>query len=79
MISSWWLLSVNVTAVANPDNQDSQCPVLYVGNHAIVTYAVLSEFTKTRTLEAFPNASRVIQGGNALMQERQDAPGNLLI
>lgn len=71
--------AVNLTAIANLQNQDAHHTILDVGNDSVVAHAVLPKLSQLGALECFANTARVIKLRNALTQERHDALGYGLI
>jgi hypothetical protein len=60
-------LTVHLTAIANPHNEDTQSAILNAADDSVIAYAVFPELAQLGTLEGFPNAAWVVKRSNALM------------
>ena len=60
-------LAVNLAAIANLNNEDSQSAILYAADDSVIAYAVFPQLAQLGTLECFANAAGVVKHSNTLM------------
>lgn len=70
----WQSAIVDVLAIADPDDDDSENVVVNVSDDQIVADTILPEFTELRAPEGFAYAAWVFKFGDALKQEFQNSP-----
>lgn len=66
--------AIHLSPVADPHHQDKKPIILDTGDKAVVSHAILPELAQARASKGLPEASRIIQLGQALMQKGQDTP-----
>lgn len=71
--------AINLTTVANLDDEYAHHPGLDAADQPVVAHAILPEVPQRAVLEGFAKAVRVFEPGHALAQEDQDAPGVLTV
>ena len=61
------------------EDENNDAVVLNFANEPIVAHPLFPELPKARALQGLPDAARIIQIGQSLMKEFQDAPGMLRV
>ena len=71
--------TVHLVTASDPHHEHTQSGALDAGDDAVIAYPVLPEPAQIGTLEGLPDATRIVQRGNAAMQKGKDTPCRLLI
>ena len=64
--------TVHLVTASDPHHEHTQSGVLDAGDDAVIAYPVLPELAQLGTLEGLPDATRIVQRGNAAMQKGKD-------
>lgn len=73
------LFPINLTPVADPDHENEHGAVLDIGNDPIVADSIFPEATQFAAFQRFAEAAGVVELGDTLGEESEDAPGGLTI
>ncbi len=73
------LLTIDFLAMSNAEDQNHQAIVFDLADEPVIPHAIFPELSKTRPMQRLSDAAWIVQLGNALMKELQDALGLLRV
>jgi hypothetical protein len=71
--------AIDFLAVPDAEDQHNQAVVFDLRDEPVITHAVFPELSKLRAVQSLSDAARIVQLGDSLMKELQDAPGLLRV
>src|SRR2546430_10795047 len=66
-------LAIDFFAISDAEDQNHQTIVFDLADEPVISHAIFPELPKPRAVQRFSDAAWIIQLGNALMKELQDA------